>query len=63
MSEMEGRLCEGKHDKMSDGGVDSDVTHCGMVRRLSLLLSLSIGVRIMCDGTIELKFNSIAEGI
>ena len=63
MSEMEGRLCEGKHDKMSDGGADSDVTHCGMVRRLSLLLSLPIDMRITRDGISELQFSSVAEGI
>ena len=60
---MEGRLCEGKHDKMSDGGADSDVTHCGMVRRLSLLLSLPIDMRITRDGISELQFSRVAEGI
>ena len=42
---------------------DSDATHYGMARRLSLLLSLSIGMRITRDGISELQFSSVAEGI
>ena len=42
---------------------DSDVTYCGMARRLSLLLSLPIGLRRRRDRTSELYFSSVAECI
>ena len=42
---------------------NSDLTHCGMARRLSLLLSLPIGMRITRDGISELQFSSVAKGI
>ena len=42
---------------------DGDVTHCGVARRLSLLLSLPIGMRITRDGISELQFSSVTKGI
>ena len=42
---------------------EGDVTHCGVARRLSLLLSISIGMWITRDGVSELQFSSVAKGI
>ena len=42
---------------------DRDVTHHGVARRLSLLLSLPIGMRITRDGNSETQFSSVDEGV
>ena len=42
---------------------EGDRTHCGMACRLSLMLSLSIGIQITRDGTSELQFSCVDEGI
>ena len=42
---------------------DGDVTPCGVARRLSLLLSLPIGMWITRDGNSELLFSSVVKGI
>ena len=42
---------------------DGDVTHRGVARRLSVLLSLPIDMQITRDGISELQLSSAAEGI
>ena len=42
---------------------DRDVTHRGVARRLSVLLSLPVGMQITRDGISEPQFSSVAEGI
>ena len=42
---------------------NSDLAYWSMARRLSLLFSLLVGLRIRRDGVSELQFNSVAKGI
>ena len=42
---------------------DRDVTYRGVARRLSVLPSIPIGMRITCDGIGEPQFSSVVEGI
>ena len=43
--------------------VDRDVTHHDVARRLGVLLSLPIGMRITRDGISKPQFSSVAEGV
>ena len=57
------KLARQKVDLQGRRPADGDATHCRVARRLSLLFSLPIGMRVTRDGISELEISSVAKGI